>query len=153
MRLIWTLVSLGIVVTVVLVIVCNIDDWTSQMAGEADRATAEAYGIDPDTVDEPGEVTVTELEVLREENAYPEIRLRVRNTGARNLYNVQVVMELQDSGGEVLWDEVSFYLEPTKIPTDAKAKGSVTVFEEGFADVAEVRAEDVLGPVEVHLPE
>jgi len=147
-----TLVSLGIALTVILVILCNVDDWSRQATEEADRAMAEAYGIDPDTADLPGEVTVTGLEVFGE-NPQPEIRLRAENTGGRNLYDVQVTAELLDAGGEVLWNDAEFDLEPLKVPTGAPAKGSATVTEEGFASVGKIRAKDAVGVVEVHQPE
>ena len=149
MRFIGTLISLGIALTAILIILCNVDDWSKQAAEEADRATAEAYGIDPDTLDLPGRVTVTSLEVVGEDTA-PEIRLRVENTGGRNLYNVHVTAELLNAGGGVLWNEAEFDLEPVKIPTGAPAKGSCVVTDEGFASVGEIRAEDVVGEVKVH---
>jgi hypothetical protein len=151
MRIIWTLVSLGIALAAILIILCNVDEWSRQAAEEADRATAEAYGIDPDTLDLPGRVTVTSLEVVGEDAA-PEIRLRVENTGGRNLYNVHVRAELLDAGGNVLWDEAEFDLEPLKIPTGDPAKGSCVVAGEGFASVGKIRADDFVGAVEVQLP-
>jgi len=149
MRFIWTLVSLGIALAVILVILCNVDKWSEQANVEADRAMAEAYGIDPDTADLPGEVTVTGLEVNAEGGA-PEIRLRVENTGRRNLCNVHVVAQLLDATGKELWNEAEFNLEPLKIPTGEPAKGSGVVTKEGFASVGKIRADDVLGAVEVH---
>ncbi|MCX7021092.1 MAG: hypothetical protein NTW26_02235 [bacterium] len=152
MRFLGTLVSLGLALAAILVILCNVDKWTRETAEEADRATAEAYGIDPDTIDLPGEVTVTGLEIHGEGPA-PEIRLRVENTGGRNLYNVHVTAELLDAGGEVLWDDAEFNLEPIKVPTGTPAKGSGVVTEEGFASVGKIRAGDVAGVIEVHNPE
>ncbi|OGD78499.1 MAG: hypothetical protein A2Y64_09480 [Candidatus Coatesbacteria bacterium RBG_13_66_14] len=152
MRFIWTIVSLGVALTAILVILCNVNNWSEQAAEEADRATAEAYGIDPDTLDLPGAVTVTGLEIVGEGPA-PEIRLRVQNTGGRNLYNVHVRAELLDAGGKELWNETKFDLEPVKIPTGDPAKGSVVVTDERFASVGTIRAEDVVGVVEVRLPE
>jgi hypothetical protein len=150
-RLIWTLVSLGIAVAAVLIILGNVDTWTEEAALEADRATAEAYGIDPDTLDLPGVLTVTDLEVL-DEGFPPEIRLRVENTGGRNLYNVHVTAELLNAAGKELWDDAEFYLEPTKLPVGDPAKGSGVVTEEGFASVGELRADDVLGDVKIVTP-
>jgi len=151
MRFIWTLVSLGIALTAILIILGNVDEWSRQAVEEADRATAKAYGIDPDTIDLPGALTVTSLEVVGEDVA-PEIRLRVENTGRRNLYDVHVRAQLLDAGGNVLWDEAEFDLEPLKIPTGDPAKGSGVVTEEGFASVGVIRADDVVGAVEVQLP-
>jgi len=151
MRFIWTIVSLGIALAAILTILCNVDEWSRQAALEADRATAEAYGIDPDTLDLPGRVTVTSLEVVGED-AVPEIRLRALNTGGRNLYDVHVTAKLLDAGGKELSNEAEFDLEPLKIPTGETAEGSGVVTEEGFATVGRIRAEDVAGAVEVQLP-